>query len=745
MAAPWEADAVVGAPSSAAPASAAPASGAAPWESDAVVGAPAPATSRQPAADKPLTSSTGEALGLGAVQGATMNFGDELAGLHAAAGKNGGWLDTAQTVLEAPMGGLPTLIRGGVNMAADYLTGAGKPPEGQEGPAQPGAIDRYAAARDAFRARYKTVEQERPGAALAGNVAGGFAVPLARAGQGVTALGRAVYGLVNGAIQGGVAGVGAGETAGDRAVGGIVGGGVGGLLGAAASPVMDVLSAGARWATRPVRDYFNKAVRPDIAAERVVGRSMEADRAIDPNATARMTDAEFAANSAANGGPALNVDRGGDTVRRVADWANTVSPTAGRIMREPLDARNAAQGDRLNGWFNDLYGFPNAEAQRVALEAERSTVNRTRYPRAYADGDRSLWSPELERLAGAPDVVDAIKDAVTKGKSWAVADGHGAFNPGVMVENGVLRFNRGPTGVPTYPNLQFWDYAKRSLDNKIGVAQRSGAGDDVARLTRIKNLLTRELDVQVPAYAEARAGHAFFAGAENALEAGQNFVGQGKRLGLDAARTQVARMTDDQRRLFQDGYVSRFMEKAGNVKDRHDLFGKILQSPQERAEMAIAIGPQRAAELEAMVHLENLMSMPRAMINGNSQTARRLYDLGIGGGAGIASVGAMYNQDPTTMTLGGVVAALSAGGRAADTRLAERVARLLMSGEPSRMEAAVRLAARSQAMLERLRDNSAAMVRRTGAPQGHNFVGPQAGATAGAEEDNKRVPRPPQK
>ncbi len=51
-------------------------------------------------------------------------------------------------------------------------------------------------------------------------------------------------------------------------------------------------------------------------------------------------------------------------------------------------------------------------------------------------------------------------------------------------------------------------------------------------------------------------------------------------------------------------------------------------------QIQIALGPQRATELESMLRVENVMNMARGAVQGNSTTARQLFEMGLAGGAG---------------------------------------------------------------------------------------------------------------
>jgi hypothetical protein len=199
---------------------------------------------------------------------------------------------------------------------------------------------------------------------------------------------------------------------------------------------------------------------------------------------------------------------------------------------------------------------------------------------------------------GSPALVDAMSKASTSGKDRAITQGVGAMRQGAKVENGVVTFTKGPKGVPTYPNLAYWDAVKRELDDA------------------------------------ARAGAAKFFGAGDAIEAGQNFVGASNKFGLPAARKQLAKMSAEEKQLFQDGYVSRLVETIEKTGDRRT-------DPQQDQRVAgrarrdeCCAGARARGEVEARLRVEGIMDLARPAVQGNSTTARQLVELGLAGGVG---------------------------------------------------------------------------------------------------------------
>jgi hypothetical protein len=161
--------------------------------------------------------------------------------------------------------------------------------------------------------------------------------------------------------------------------------------------------------------------------------------------------------------------------------------------------------------MRQIVGGGGAVATRDALEQQAQRANRGNYAWAYGAGDRPIWSTKLEQLTSSDAVKDAMRDAVPRGRDRAVAEGFGGFNPGVSVDpSGILSFKRGPTGMPTYPNIQYWDYVQREMKDGISAAKRAGNNERASALTGLRNSLNAELDKQVPAFGNARRAARLF-------------------------------------------------------------------------------------------------------------------------------------------------------------------------------------------------------------------------------------------
>lgn len=659
--------------------------------------------------------SQGHALLEGGLSGASANFRDEIYGASEASG------------LPHVLGGLRAPV-GAARLGYEYLIG------------QPGsATERYTEARDKVRATQKAAQEQWPKTYVAGEVGGALALPASKVLQAPTMAGRMGRSAAVGAGYGGLSGVGEAETPEEMATKGLTGAVVGGGAGAIAPPLVEGAIQGASYVAKPIVNAVRGAFDPETEAARRVVSAIQRDAKADPTAETRLTPGEFV-GAHQEGSPVKFIDLGGDLTRRVADTAGTVSPEGKVILNSVLNDRFEGQTNRLTGWLNNTFHYPNATAQQDALEQIGKTVNSAAYKKAYAAGDKPIWSPELERLVGSDAVQDAIKTAVTKGKDRAIAEGYGGFNSPVKVTpDGRIEFQTGKSGVPTYPNLQFWDYTFRELRDSATQALRAGRGEEYNRLNGLVKMLRSELDTQVPQFANARAGAAKFFGADDALEAGKNFVSA--KMKNDEAREALRKMSPVEKQLFQDGYVSDLVKKLSETGDRRNALNQLSQSPAGRERLSMVMGPTKAREFEAMLRVEGIMDMSRAAVNGNSWTARRLYDLGLVGGAGLGASGT-YHMDPKEMATGAIIGAIASGGKKIDQRVMQNVAKMLVSDDPKLLSKGIQSLAKNYGFMSALRSTDQ-RIAKAAAQEAHKVPAMQSMGMSRAEGDQD-VPRPSQ-
>lgn len=566
----------------------------------------------------------------------------------------------------------------------------------------------------ARRERSKTVQEANPGSFLTGEIGGAVALPVGKVLQAATLPGRIGRSAAVGAGYGAASGVGAGEDVQDRATRGVTGAGVGLLAGAAAPPVLAGVGAavsGIGALARPVTTAIRGIRDPEAEAARRVTSAISRDA---NSASSGLTPGEFV-TAKAEGTPVSVMDLGGATTRSVARSAANTSPEGRAALDRTINDRFEGQSERVTGWLNDNFNFPNAQALDEAIGNAARTVNRNLYAKAYRDGLGGVWDNELSAVSQAPLVQDAVKAAIKQVENRTASGRAGR----ILSQDGK-------------PTLEFWDLVKKQIDQEINVAKRAGRREDVMEMNDIKSLIVKKLDAAVPSYADARAGASGFFGAENALEAGQKFVTQ--NFENRATRQALAKMTPEERELFQAGFVSRFIETLEKTGDRRNVLNQITQSKAAREKLELAIGKNKADEMEAMLRVEGIMDLARGAVQGNSNTARQLVELGLAGGAYGVSGGDITNLNTSALMNAALVYGAARGKGVIDQRVSRKVAEMLASSNPTVLRKGISIVARNNRLLDGLR-NTDTRLAAIGGQQSRNVPALQAPGAGRAEDD----------
>jgi len=613
------------------------------------------------------------------------------------------------------------------------------------------AQKRYQEGRDRVRESLKAGEEQNPIASGAGSLTGAIAtLPLmpemsilnvpkvagaTLVGKTGNLLARSGAKAANSAAAGGafgaVQGAGEGEGIQDTAEKALTGAAIGGVTGGVASPVLDALGTVGQGVVNKVRALNN----PVQEGERRVAAAFGADYPTRPNMIDKAADVIEAGQR--EGQPLVLADTGGDVVRSLARSAADTSPDAKQALNVATGPRFQDQGERLSKEIQGIVGGnPDSTVGREQLVQEARRLNAGNYNKAYEAGDREIKSPVLEQLTSSPDVISAMHSAVNNWKAWQVADGFGGVNPGATIKNGLLKFNGGQTGVPVYPNIQFWDYVARDLADNARSARDAGKMQLAARYGKQEQMIKAELDKQVPEFQTARRGAAQAFGADDALTAGEEFATS--RMSNSEARDAIARMNPAERELFTTGFASNLLKAMREVQlaDRSTVAKRaFLTSPAARERIEMALGPQGARRLEMQVTLETLMEKTRAAVQGGSHTAEYLANAGLaGGGYSFATGDTDFSHIGAAAMTG---ALMKHGGKMIDTRVARRVGELLSSDDPEAIRQAVKMVSSSPKLMDAVRRTDGAMSR-FAASSAPSITGPSAIAQDQQQESGAR-------
>ena len=664
--------------------------------------------------DLPLARvNQGGAAAIGALGGATGQFSDELYGAARASG-------LPETVAGVPLGGLRIPV-GWTRLGYEQYIKR-----------QPGEAHRlYEEGTQHARNVATEANRQFPGTMLASEIGGAVVSPLSRVGgaakAGASLARRALAAGRQGAAYGAISGAGRGETAGERATGAATEGATGAVLGPLATGVLSAAGLGARKLAGAVGRTTRRVVNPDAEAARQIVNAGRTD--------ARAGAVGLTRQQLAQEPEAILADTGGGAAtRRLTRAAYDVSPEAKAKLTTATDERFKTQSPRLSDWLRETFDYPDIGAKRDALTAASKVENNKNYVAAYRKGTGGIWDDDLATLWEAPVLRAAIDTAAKNAVNRMVGRGTGALQS----KNGT-------------PTLEMWDLVQRELRAKANVAYRAGDTELGGTIKAVRDKLNAKLDAVVPEFQTAREGAFKWIGADNALDAGINFA---KMTGRDPnklteARRALAGLGASDRKLFEAGFVQKLIgdiEASGN--NRNLVISKLFNSEFAKKQLALAVGPQRARELEARLHVERVMQGTKDALGG-SQTSSNLAGQILGsatwGGGGVLG-GYLSGLDPTPYNTGSAIAgiALRRGNTALNTRVLERVGEMLTSRDPAVVERAIKAIARNDKLLQAFRSiegttTSAAVGQapRTGIPQRIETM-----ATGRAEDNQPETPRP---
>jgi hypothetical protein len=551
--------------------------------------------------------------------------------------------------------------------------------------------------------------EQHPGANLAGNLTSGVGsmIPLGATGIGARALGIAGPSLGSRVVASGLssAAISAADTtarggdpaqiAGNTAISGGIG------------VAVPIVGAGVNAALRGIGNKVGPAIsaitNPAQEANRRVGVAVTRDAAGNPGGVLSAADEAVAQNANI---PLVNADRGGEVTRALARSAANQSPEARAGIDKVASDRFGAQGQRAtdflkkvtNGNVDDL-----ALQENIKLAAK--AANKPAYDVAFkAPQAQAVFTPRIQQLMQSPSFRSAIDSVPARSADRGAVQGFKEIgNPFTKNSQGAYVLRRAADGTTVTPNLQFWNQVKINLDEQIGIAKRAGNNTLTSDLTGLKKALVDDIDAVVPAYKTARQGAAGFFGAEDSIEAGRIFAKSPRS--IPEARKAYAKFTAPEREGFATGYASELIDRIKTVGDRTNVINSIFKNQSTRESLELALGPQRAKDIEAYVRVEDLADRLRGAM-GNSTTARQLVELGIGAGGGFALSGGDWKG-----ALSGALALKGARylGERADAKVMENVAKLLTSDNPGNLKIAVAQAAKNPAYMKALENLSNAL------------------------------------
>lgn len=564
------------------------------------------------------------------------------------------------------------------------------------------AKERFERNRDYVEAQLEVDRDQNLGSSLAGTVGGAFLLPGSKfISRGKTLPGIAGRSAVVGGVYGGLGGASSNGDLGDRAEAAGWGGLSGGVIGGAVPGVMAGVGKAYNETLAPMVDRAASAIMPERTAERLAGKALRRDM----NSGRAMSTDDIAA-AYRNDQPITLADIGGDATRGLARAASNVSPEARGTLAGTTGERATGYTDRVRNFIGDLFDWPDPEAAVKGLRDAARISNGPAYGGLFSRFS-GVWDDKLDRLLNmSPSLKAAARRAVMNSQDEAAVHGDefliqfpfeevgGRWQPARMATGTTMpQTPGGPGATPDrmIPGLQFWDAVKRDLDGQINalLAGPKPNRSEARRLIGVRDALRNHLDeITGGEYKAVRSGAARFFGAEDALEAGEKFFSQNRRVDMAGARKALESMNEAERNMFAAGYASAAMHQAGSS-------GKLnkLKNRNEIDKARLALG-DRADDLFQFQRIEDRFTNTRNAVEGNSSTARQLIDAGLlGAGAGV-----MSGMDLTSwggLGTSAIVAGLRfAAGRnhGLNAKVAEKLGERLMTNDPQEIMKILRAA-----------------------------------------------------
>lgn len=455
----------------------------------------------------------------------------------------------------------------------------------------------------------------------AGEVAG--ALPIAALTGGAGGLpGAVLSGAASGAAQPVTEGNFLSEKlkqAGIGAAFGAAGSAVGKLAGAAANKVGGWLG----WVDKNVPDATQSK-----AVQTLLGRFAQDAKTGGPTAE-QAIDLVRTAN--AEGKPMTLADVGGANVKSLTGSIYRKGGEAKNQLAMFLKGREAGAGERLTSDVEGSLGGGVSTKQAIdALSDARAHAAAPLYDEAFA-ANRNMASTEIDSILETPAGARALKEAATKMRNDRTLVGRP--DPELLDQaREAEQYIPFKGGIASGLKLRTLDYVKRSLDDQIGAAVRSGEKDNARVLTGLKNALVREMDAldvtaqagpnslkpDGGAYARARAAYSGPSRSIDAAEEGGRFMSKDPRDVAD----EIANLNPNDRQFYKLGAANALIKNLPRLR-------RLDQINQDRLVDQLRPLFDSDADFQHFIskaESEGQMLATQRSVMGGSQTAERVAE-----------------------------------------------------------------------------------------------------------------------
>lgn len=486
--------------------------------------------------------------------------------------------------------------------------------------------------------------RQNPKSYIGGQVTGAIVPALATGGQSAVSIANPVArAAVSGGVQGGLYGAGSSEgEIPDRLVGAAKIGSIGALGGAGLSYAMSLLGRGvAQSASKlagTVDDLKGTSPQIDEGTRKVIDKL----RADFPD------DAEYAKAVAQLGNKTIaEIAPQGGQVQRLARGAAQY-PSGEKAITETLGDRAAGTTQRIKESVKD-YISPNTDyygaIDRITSRGQAKA--KPLYEKAYQ-----------ETVDLGDDIAPEIQQAIQKARTQY------------------------PSELKDLPDnsIKVLDYAKRVLDDDIGVAKRAGEGNFARSRTGIKNALLEKIDAASPNYAKARAVSGDYLSNTEALESGRAFM----KLDADTIGKTYKAFNAGQKESFKAGISRSIRDIIDNSNDGTDIAKRILGKEEVRNKLKAVMSPKEYDELANTIRAEEKIFKLQKFVLGNSTTTSKVMDAADISSEAQDIIQTLATQGPRAATAQQLAKVITRTFSGLNDRTAGQVAKILMENDPQK-------------------------------------------------------------
>lgn len=169
-------------------------------------------------------------------------------------------------------------------------------------------------------------------------------------------------------------------------------------------------------------------------------------------------------------------------------------------------------------------------------------------------------------------------------------------------------------------SVMFYDYVKRSLDDRIGSSLRAGRRQEARNFIRMKEALLGELDEQVPDYRRAREIFTDEESMKSAVDYGRSLFSNS----VDLAETELAleAMSMGERNAFRNGAIRGLVDRVERAPEMRNFASYLVESKRMRRLLSLAFPNEEVFDSFIKTAIaENRMAATRAGVTAGARTA----------------------------------------------------------------------------------------------------------------------------